>query len=141
MHWNFIYDNIFNIVMWAIIILKKILIKASLIREQSYLCNAHRVLWSTADEVKLPELPHLDGPIKSSSATHRLIEGVAASLARGSTQPLMARQDSTLMRKWSLCDSTGTSRHFQCQTIKVQIVGLFTNLLYAIPTVFKSLQK
>lgn len=57
----------------------------------SHLCDAHRILRSTADEVKLPELPHLDGPVGLSFAAHRLIEGIAASLAGGSTQPLRGK--------------------------------------------------
>lgn len=59
----------------------------------SHLSDAHGILRSAADEVELPELPHLDGPIGFSSAAHRLVEGVAAPLAGGSTQPLTGRQD------------------------------------------------
>lgn len=63
-------------------------------REQvSHLCDAHGILRSTADEVELPELPYLDGPVGLSSAAHRLIEGIAASLAGGSTQPLAERKE------------------------------------------------
>lgn len=54
----------------------------------SHLSNAHGILRSTADEVKLPEPPDLDGAVGLTSAAHRLVEGVAASLAGGSTQPL-----------------------------------------------------
>lgn len=54
----------------------------------SHLGDARRILRSTADEVKLAEFPHLDGPVGLSSAANRLVEGVTASLAGGSTQPL-----------------------------------------------------
>lgn len=67
----------------------------------SDLSNAHWILRATADEVKLPELPHLDGPIGSNSAAHRLVEGVAASLAGGSTQPLVETQESKLVKSRS----------------------------------------
>ena len=58
----------------------------------SHLSDAYGILRATADEVKLPELPHLDRPVGLSSAAHRLVEGVAASLAGGSTQPLKERK-------------------------------------------------
>lgn len=54
----------------------------------SHLSDAHGILRPAADEVKLPELPHLYGAIGSSPAAHRLVEGVAAALAGRSTQPL-----------------------------------------------------
>ena len=54
----------------------------------SHLSDAHRILRPTADEVELPEPPDLDGPVGPSAAAHRLVEGVAAPLAGGSTQPL-----------------------------------------------------
>lgn len=52
----------------------------------------------TADEVKLPELPQLEGSVGLSSAAHRLVEGVAASLAGGSTRPLVEIQQCTLIK-------------------------------------------
>lgn len=54
--------------------------------------NAHGVLRSTADEVKLPEPPHLDGPVRRRSAAHRLVEGVAASLTGGGAHPLHSQR-------------------------------------------------
>lgn len=54
--------------------------------------DAHGVLRSTADEVKLAEPPHLHGPVGRSSAAHRLVEGVAAPLTGGGPHPLWDRQ-------------------------------------------------
>lgn len=54
--------------------------------------NAYGVLGSTADEVKLSEPPHLDGPIRQRSTAHRLVEGVAASLTRGGAHPLQSQR-------------------------------------------------
>lgn len=64
----------------------------------SDLGDAHGILRPTADEVKLPELPQLGGPVGLNSAAHRLVEGIAASLAGGSTRPLVEIQQGTLMR-------------------------------------------
>lgn len=61
----------------------------------SHLSDAHGILRPTSDEVELPELPQLDRPVRPGSAAHRLVEGVAASLAGGSTDPLRKRRTGT----------------------------------------------
>lgn len=68
-------------------------------KRSSDLGDADWILWPTADEVKLPELPQLEGSVGLDSAAHRLVEGVAASLAGGSTRPLMEIQQGTLIRR------------------------------------------
>lgn len=64
--------------------------------------DAHGVLRSTADEVKLAEPPHLHGPVGRSSAAYRLVEGVAASLTGGGPHPLWDRQTGSTWTSHSL---------------------------------------
>lgn len=75
----------------------------------SHLGDAHRVLRSTADEVKLAEFPHLDGPVGLSSAANRLVEGVTASLAGGSTQPL--RETENRVTAWTSAHRSVLQKH------------------------------
>lgn len=67
---------------------------------RTHLCDADGVLRSTANAVELPEPPDPDRPVMLSLAAHRLVEGVAASLAGGSAQPLWREED--LMRRMKL---------------------------------------
>lgn len=93
--------------------------------------DAHGILRPAADEVKLAELPQLEGSVGLNPAAHRLVEGVAASLAGGSTRPLVERQQQqhtdeeqprteegeTLRNKWKTSKNTPVS-NFTCLRFK-----------------------